>query len=61
MVRFFRYGWISNGPRLIPLKVIYFNIGSLVKKKGHSEYSLYRVQPMNDERAIIFDEAAAEV
>ena len=29
--------------------------------KGQSEYSLYRVQPINDGRAIIFEEAAAEV
>ena len=38
-------------------EVIYFYI----VKKGHSEYSRYRVQPMYDGRAIIFeDEAPAE-
>ena len=35
-------------------EVIYFYI----VKKGHSEYSRYRVQPMYDGRAIIFDDEA---
>ena len=57
----FNYDILSQFIEIFIMKklreVIYFHI----VKKGHSEYSRYRVQPMYDGRAIIFeDEAPAE-